>query len=267
MNEPPPLLENRSITRPFQSADQNTTAIVTASEAQYWLARDGAVDGPYSFDILVAMWERKELRLTDQICTERGENWIVARVMNSLERAANARSRQKAEAVGGGGRRDGQARSGPARAGWILLFVTCGISVVPFVGFGAWIIAVPVLLTTFILSIIVLSRGGTAQGLLLLVMTIIGAPLFISIAPLISTLAGLGSASSHTYPTSPTPIRSSTSTQPPLATPAPPPATSGDDSWNNLIREPKDRKRQGNPEKPDQTPNIRKAKPVSSASP
>jgi hypothetical protein len=95
------------------------------------------------------------------------------------------------------------ACSGPARAGWILLFVTCGLSAVPFVGFGAWLIAGPVLLTTFILSIIVLSRGGTVQGLNLLVMTIIGAPLFISIAPVISSLVGLGSASSHTYPTSP----------------------------------------------------------------
>ena len=152
------------------------------------------------------------------------------------------------------GRRNEQPCSGPARAGWVLLFVTCGISVVPFVGFGAWLIAAPVLLTTFILSIIVLSRGGTAQGLNLLFMTIIGAPLFISIAPLISSVAGLASASSHTYPTS------STSTQPPSATP--PPTTSGDDSWDNLIRELKERKRQGNPEKPDQTPEIRKAKPV-----
>ena len=64
----------------------------------------------YSFDILVAMWERKELRLTDQICTERGENWIVARVMNSLERAGE----RPIEAKGRGGRRGRQARRASA---------------------------------------------------------------------------------------------------------------------------------------------------------
>jgi hypothetical protein len=96
-----------------------------------------------------------------------------------------------------------QEYSGPARAAWILLFLTCGISIVPFLGFGAWLIAAPVLLTTFILSIIVLSRGGTAEGLVLLLATIVGAPLVIAIAPLISSFAA--SSLSHQYVASSTP--------------------------------------------------------------
>ena len=64
-----------------------------ATEAQYWLERDGDVRGPYSFEILTMMWARKELRLIDRIRKDGTENWVeVALVMKSLDQAAHARS-------------------------------------------------------------------------------------------------------------------------------------------------------------------------------
>lgn len=82
---------------------------------------------------------------------------------------------------------------GLARASWILIFLVCGLAVVPFIGFGTWLIAGPVLLVTFILSIMVLSRGGTLPGILILFTSIIVAPIFIAFAPFISSLLGLAS--------------------------------------------------------------------------
>ncbi len=85
----------------------------------------------------------------------------------------------------------------PANAGWILICITCGVSLIPFLGFGAWLLAIPLLLVAFILAIVVLSRGGTAEGLLLLFASFLGAPLFIAIAPFVSVgfVAGLSSHS------------------------------------------------------------------------
>ncbi len=160
----------------------------------YFVRKNGQESGPYSVSQLAEQWKAGTITGADQIRQDGGTGkWHPIREFSKqLERGA---------------RRDGQGYSGPARAAWILLFITCGISIVPFLGFGAWFVAVPVLLTTFILSIVVLSRGGTAQGLLLLLMTIVGAPLFISIAPLISSLGTAASSSSH-YSTSPTPTPS-----------------------------------------------------------
>jgi hypothetical protein len=67
------------------------------------------------------------------------------------------------------------------------------------------------------------------------------------------------SRSSSSASQSNTPVATATST-PSTASATPvvtPPATSGDDSWNKLKKELEDRKRQGNPEKPDQTPELK----------
>lgn len=65
---------------------------MTASpEAQYWLERNGEVRGPYDFEILVTMWQRNELHLTDRLCKNGHEHWIeVAAVMKSFDRAAHS---------------------------------------------------------------------------------------------------------------------------------------------------------------------------------
>ena len=67
--------------------------MTAAPEPQYWLERGGEVRGPYTFDILVAMWERRELRLTDRLRTEGTEKWTeVSRLMKSLDQAARSQS-------------------------------------------------------------------------------------------------------------------------------------------------------------------------------
>ena len=85
--------------------------------------------------------------------------------------------------------------SATARTGWILLGLTCGISLIPIFGFGAWLIAGPMLIAAFVLAIVVLSRGGTGHGILLLLCSVVVAPVFVFFAPLISTAIGVGGAS------------------------------------------------------------------------
>jgi len=69
--------------------------MTVAAEPQYWLERDGDIRGPYPFEIIAAMWQRKELRLTDRLCKHGTENWTeVARLMKSLDQAAHSQSDQ-----------------------------------------------------------------------------------------------------------------------------------------------------------------------------
>jgi len=70
-------------------------ALPTAPELRYWLGREGNVRAPYTFEILLVMWARKELRLTDRLCVQSTESWTeVANVMKSLEEAAHSQSEQ-----------------------------------------------------------------------------------------------------------------------------------------------------------------------------
>jgi hypothetical protein len=79
-----------------------------------------------------------------------------------------------------------------ARSGWIILFITCGISIIPVFGFSSWLIGGPLLLAAFIVSVVVLSQGGTLQGILLLLCSGVVAPIFIFFAPILMTLLGVG---------------------------------------------------------------------------
>ena len=82
---------------------------------------------------------------------------------------------------------------GVALAGWILLALCCGGALIPGLGFVVWFIAFPVLLITFILGCVAIARGGTLQGVLILLATLIGAPVFIAIAPIVTTALFLAS--------------------------------------------------------------------------
>ncbi|HWM24745.1 MAG TPA: hypothetical protein VNP98_07970 [Chthoniobacterales bacterium] len=65
------------------------------AESQYWLERDGDIRGPYVFDIILTMWTRKELRLTDRIRANGNENWIeISRLTASLEKAERSKHSQ-----------------------------------------------------------------------------------------------------------------------------------------------------------------------------
>ena len=52
---------------------------------------------------------------------------------------------------------------------WILLGLTALLSIVPVLGFAAWILAFVVVPVSFILAIIILTRRGKTQGILILV--------------------------------------------------------------------------------------------------
>lgn len=69
---------------------------------------------------------------------------------------------------------------------WVLLIVTCGLAVIPLLGFLAYVIGVPLLLVALILSIVIIAQGGTTHGVILLVCTLL-APFFVFFAPMVTT--------------------------------------------------------------------------------
>jgi hypothetical protein len=75
---------------------------------------------------------------------------------------------------------------------WILLGITLAISFIPFVGCGSWILVWPVAVTAIILGIIIMTRGRTGQGILIILAAIVVVPIAL-VAPVIST-ALLGGA-------------------------------------------------------------------------
>lgn len=83
---------------------------------------------------------------------------------------------------------------GLVKTSWILIVVACLLAVIPFFGFASWFIAGPIFLATFIMSIMAMSRGGTTQGILLLLTSMFIAPLFVICAPFISSLLGIAGA-------------------------------------------------------------------------
>jgi hypothetical protein len=75
---------------------------------------------------------------------------------------------------------------------WVLLGITLVVSFIPFVGCGSWILVWPVAITAIILGIIIMTRGRTGQGILIIFAAIVVVPIAL-IAPVIST-ALLGGA-------------------------------------------------------------------------
>ena len=97
---------------------------------------------------------------------------------------------------------------GVSRASWLLLGLCCLGALIPGLGFGIWLIAAPILLITFILGIIAMARGGVLQGILILIASLIFMPVFVLIAPIITTGATMAAAahgSSHGPATSSAP--------------------------------------------------------------
>jgi len=74
---------------------------------------------------------------------------------------------------------------------WVLIGITCLLAFVPILGCATWIIAGPVLLTTVILAIVTLTRGGTVAGVGLLLMSIFVAPVIVIFAPIFSSALGI----------------------------------------------------------------------------
>ena len=89
-----------------------------------------------------------------------------------------------------------QSYKGMVVTSWILLGLTALLSIVPVLGFGAWLLACLVVPIAFILAIVILTRGGKTQGVLILVTAVVVLPVFILVASLASTLI-LGAAVSE----------------------------------------------------------------------
>ena len=69
-----------------------------------------------------------------------------------------------------------------------MLGATFIISLVPVLGCGSWFLVWPVALATFIMAFVILTRGGKAQGILLIIASILIIPLAL-LAPVITTAA------------------------------------------------------------------------------
>lgn len=80
------------------------------------------------------------------------------------------------------------------RVALILMAIVAVVAVLPFFGFAAWIIAGPMLLVSFIMIILVFSKGGVKPGLLLLFCQIIIMPVVVICGPVISSALGLTGA-------------------------------------------------------------------------
>jgi GYF domain 2 len=75
---------------------------------------------------------------------------------------------------------------------WILLGITLAVSFIPLVGCGSWILVWPVAIIAIILGIIIMTRGRTGQGILIILAAIVVVPVAL-VAPVITT-ALLGGA-------------------------------------------------------------------------
>lgn len=79
-------------------------------------------------------------------------------------------------------------------ASWVLIGLVCLLSLIPFLGFASWLIVGPILFIALVMGIIILARGGTLQGLLILLVSLIVAPVFVLVAPFVTSILGLGGA-------------------------------------------------------------------------
>ena len=60
---------------------------------------------------------------------------------------------------------------------WVLLGITFVVSIIPFIGCGAWFLVWPVAAAAIIMGIIIVVRGGTVQGILVIVAAVLIVPL------------------------------------------------------------------------------------------
>ena len=66
-------------------------------------------------------------------------------------------------------------------------FVVLHCFTYPWSRFGVWLITAPVLIVTFVLGIISICPGGSLQGVLILLATLIMVLVFVFVAPLLTT--------------------------------------------------------------------------------
>jgi hypothetical protein len=91
-------------------------------------------------------------------------------------------------------------------ASWVLICIACAAALIPGIGFVMWIVGIPVLLVTFILGIVAISKGSTGSGVAILLTSLIVAPAVLMVGPLVTTsmfmkAADDASKAKHVQPT------------------------------------------------------------------
>ena len=80
----------------------------------------------------------------------------------------------------------------PIAASWVLLIGTCLLALIPLIGFLSWFIGSVTITIAIILAIVVISKGGTWDGIFILLASMIFVPVFLFFAPILSTfIAGV----------------------------------------------------------------------------
>lgn len=70
---------------------------------------------------------------------------------------------------------------------WVLLGVTALLAVIPLVGCLTWVMFIPVFITTVVLGVLTMQRGGTTEGILILIASVVVLPIFTLVAPILTT--------------------------------------------------------------------------------
>jgi hypothetical protein len=71
---------------------------------------------------------------------------------------------------------------------WILLGATALLSVIPIVGCVSWLLLIPVSIATVVMGLMILMRGGTRHGVMILVAALVVLPVIAILSPIVATL-------------------------------------------------------------------------------
>lgn len=75
------------------------------------------------------------------------------------------------------------------KAGWLILLASVIFAAIPGLGFLIYLLGVPLLIVAFVLGVVAIVKGRTAGGVLLMLFTLIIAPIAFMVVPLISISA------------------------------------------------------------------------------
>jgi len=70
---------------------------------------------------------------------------------------------------------------------YTLILILCVFALFPVYGLFAWLVAIPILLLTFVLGIVAIAKDRIVNGIFIILLSVIGAPIFILIASILST--------------------------------------------------------------------------------
>jgi uncharacterized membrane protein len=73
-----------------------------------------------------------------------------------------------------------------ANAGTVVIFVGAGIAAIPGIGLVLFLVGVPMLIASFVLSIVAMARGSTSSGICLMIATFL-APVLWALIGAVST--------------------------------------------------------------------------------